>query len=80
MAFVAGYVLMPAVQWECSEIVVKHTCLPVEIVVAFQARSTLGSKLSVVNLPVAVQTVGRELGKLLHLQSLSPGLEMAGTA
>jgi hypothetical protein len=80
MAFVAGYVLMPAVQRECSPHVVKQPCLPVEIVMAFQARSTLGSELSVVNLPVAVQAVGRELGELLHHRSLAPGPEMAGPA
>jgi hypothetical protein len=66
MATGAGHVPVLPVQRECSEGVVEQPCLPVEVIMAFQAQGAPGPKLPVVDLPVASQAVGGELGELLH--------------
>jgi len=80
MTFGTGDVPVLSVQWKCSEGVVEQPRLPVEVIMAFQARCALGPELLVMYLPVAFQAVGRELGELLDRGTRFTCLDMAGPA
>ena len=80
MAFGAGNVPVFPVQGESCEGMVEQPCLPVEVIMAFQARSSLCPELPVVYLPVAFQAVCGEPGKFLDRGTCFTGIYMAGSA
>jgi hypothetical protein len=80
MTFGTGDLSVLPVQRKCCYGVVEQPCLPVEVIMAFQARSALGSELFVVYLPVAFQTVGGEPGELLDRGTRFTCLNVAGPA
>jgi hypothetical protein len=71
--------VLPVQRKRCA-VVVEQPSLPVEVIMAFQARSALGLKLPVVHLPVAFQAVLREFGELLDRGTRFTCIYMAGTA
>jgi hypothetical protein len=80
MAFGAGYIPVLPIQRKCGEGVVEQPCLPVKVIMAFQARSALGPELLVVHIPVAFQAVGGEFGELLDRGTRFTCIYVAGPA
>jgi hypothetical protein len=58
MASITGHIPVFPVQREFGQAVVEQTCFPVIIIMAFKARNTLDSELSVVDFPMAFEAVG----------------------
>jgi len=80
MTFGAGYIPVFTIQRENGEGMVEQPCLPVEVIMAFQARGALCPELPVVYLPVAFQAVGGEFGELLDRGTGFTGIYMTGPA
>jgi|GEM_PF-3056302 len=76
MAFGTGNVLVFTVQRKSGERMVEQPCLPVEVIMAFQARGSAGPELPVVYLPVAFQAVCGELGEFLDRGTGFTGIYM----
>ena len=80
MAFDTGNFPVLPVQRKCSESMVEQPCLPVKVIMAFQARSALCPELLVVYLSVTFQAVGGELGELLNRRTRITCFNVAGPA